>query len=240
MVHKRLWRFVVAGAVVACGAAQAGPMSASIDMTQATHYLWRGYDLLGGAKFPIQPGVTVTHESGLSASLWASYALLDRSATKYADESDFTLGYSRTIAEGVGLSLGGVYYHYPNDSEAKTSELYVGATFSSIPLSPSITAYYDTKWLDGSTVEASGWYFLAGVSHSVPVSGVSFELSAGLGLASNDSFDGCQDLSLTAGTTFAVGPIGVSPWVSTALVFQDAVNTDDIVYSAGVTLSHAF
>jgi len=235
-----MWCLALVGVLSIGSVAQAKPVSASLDVTEVTHYMWRGYDILNGAQFPLQPSAAVSLEDiGLSANIWGSYALKDRSTAKSLDEWDLTFGYSRDIAEGIGLSVGGLYY-YLNSSTLKTAELCAGFAFSGAMFSPSLTAYYDTKWLDDSTAESDGWYFLASLSHSVPVGGLSLDLGAGLGVGSNASFDGLQDLNLSAKTTLPAGPVSISPFLNAAYIFQRKVNPDSFEIYGGVTISYGF
>ncbi|HPU86070.1 MAG TPA: hypothetical protein PLE60_12125 [Candidatus Latescibacteria bacterium] len=233
---------VLAGAVLGAtaSAASASPLRITADVSGASHYFWRGYDLLGGAKLPVQPALTATAENGLSAGIWGSAALLDRGTTDGADELDLTASYSRPVVPGIEASAGGTYYYLPNNSIASTAELFASAAFVEIPFEPTLTAYYDTKWLDDSNAEADGWYFLAAASHSVSVGGFPVELSAGLGFASNSTFTGPQDLTLRAATTIPVGRATLTPFLSPILVFEDAVNSDTFGFCGGVSVNYAF
>ncbi|HOT36638.1 MAG TPA: hypothetical protein PLT86_08240 [Candidatus Latescibacteria bacterium] len=233
---------VLAGAVLGAivPVAGASPVSITADVSGVSHYFWRGYDLLGGAKLPVQPALTATAENGLSAGIWGSAALLDRSTTDAADELDFTVSYSRPVVPGIEASAGGTYYYLPNNTIASTAELFASAAFVEIPFEPTLTAYYDTKWLDDSSAEADGWYFLAAASHSVPVGRFSLDLSAGLGFGSNSTFTGPQDLTLRAATTIPVGRVKLTPFLSPILVFEDAVNSDTFGICGGVSVSYAF
>lgn len=206
--------------------------------TVASHYVWRGYDVLGGAKLPVMPSVAVAHESGVSANLWGSWALLDRSVTDGKDEIDVTLDYSRAIDDKLNASVGFIYYLFPNTDVWNTSELYAGVGYD-VTGNPSLTVYYDNEWIDGSA-SGSGWYVSLAGGNSVNAGSLAIDLAANLGIASNSAFSGLQDFNLTASTSVPVGPVSLVPFVTGTFVFQDAVNSDAFVAFGGVSVSHGF
>jgi hypothetical protein len=144
------------------------------------------------------------------------------------------------VTSAVGVSLGAVYYYLPNNTSAKTSEMYAAASFSNVLFAPSVTLYYDTRWLDDSAAKADGWYVLAAGSHTVPIGRIGLDLGAGLGFGSNSNFDGLQDLTLRAATTLPVGPVKVTPFITPVVVFEDKVNSETFNLAGGVTVSYEF
>jgi len=213
-------------------------LTVEADATVASHYVWRGYDVLGGAKLPVMPSVTFAHESGFSANAWGSWALLDRSGTDGKDEIDVTLDYSRAIDDKLSASVGFIYYLFPNTDVWNTSELYAGVGYD-VTGNPSLTVYYDNEWIDGSA-SGSGWYVSVAGEHGVNAGSLTIDLAANVGIASNSAFTGLQDFNLTASTSVPVGSVSLTPFVTTTFVFQDAVNSDAFVAFGGVSVSYAF
>lgn len=220
--------------------ALAAPPSVNLSLSEVSHYYWRGYNVLGGATYPLQPSLTASTDNGLSANLWGSWALTDRAVYDSADEIDLTVSYSRSLMDGIAMSVGALYYYFPNNTTARTGEIYAGIVLSGAPFTPSLTVYYDSKWLDDGSVEADGLYVLAGAAQTIPIGRFALDLGAGLGLASNASFDGLQDLTLRAATTIPAGPVKITPFVTPVVVFQDKVNSETFNLAGGITVSYDF
>jgi len=227
----------VAAAWIAFGVAQAKAVGISASVTPVTHYIWRGADVLCGAKYPVQPSVTATFGStGLSANVWGSFATADRDSTRGADELDFTVDYERGVLPLVTARMGGVYYYLPRNAPARTAEIYAGVSLAA-PLSPGVTVYYDTKWLDGDSA-STGVYVLASVEHSASVMGlIPLDLSASLGYGRNDTAKGFQDASLTVATSIPFGRVSLTPFIAGTYIFRDSVNADAYEVCGGLTAS---
>lgn len=239
-ITERLLGLALAGVISMGATAQAeSPVEIDIDVDYATHYIWRGYDVTDGFTLPVQPGVTISHESGLSFNAWGSWALLDRDDTKAGDEINLTLDYARDIDDKLSVFGGFIYYAFPNVSSARTSELYLGAGYATL-FSPSLTVFYDNEWLDKDGFEDSGFYFLLAGEYSVPAFGYSLDLGASLGLAHNDAFSGFQDVNLTAGTSIPLGPLTISPFAAFTGVLESSINQNDFEVFGGFTVSYSF
>ena len=239
MISTSILSLALAATMGTVAAAQASDFSVDADATLGSHYIWRGFDVLDGVQLPIQPSVTVGHASGLSVNVWGSWALLDRDNTKGGDEIDYTIDYSTDVSDALSISAGFIYYSFPKASAAKTSEIYVGAGYAAVG-SPSLTVYYDSKFLDDSVNEADGIYVSLAGGHTLPVAGLDIDLGGSLGFGSNDAFDGLQDVSLNASTSLPVGPITVSPFVAATFILEDLVNDDSVVIYGGATCSYSF
>lgn len=230
----------LAGVLSMGATAQAeSPVDVSLDVTPVTHYVWRGFDVTDGLQLPVQPSLTVGHSSGLSVNVWGSWALLDRDNTKGGDEIDYTIDYSTDINDMLSVSVGFIYYSFPNASAAKTSEIYVGAGYATM-FSPSLTIYYDNDFLDESGAEATNIYISLGGGHSIMAGDYSIDLGASVGYSSGDFFDGLQDINLSAGTSIPMGPISLSPFAQLTFIPDDAVNADSFEIFGGVTASYGF
>jgi len=87
----------------------------------ASDYRFRGVSQTGGDP-AVQGGLTVTHESGLYASVWSSSISFDKlgaGAVYGSQEVDLSAGWSREVASGVTADLGLTYYAYPGGHVGK-------------------------------------------------------------------------------------------------------------------------
>ena len=92
--------------------AAAGPLDIEFTLAGVSDYRFRGISL--SDKDPaFQPSLTVTHQSGLYVSAWASN-IADNGGDDI--EVDLTAGWSGT-AGAVDLNIGAVYYLYPGASD---------------------------------------------------------------------------------------------------------------------------
>lgn len=102
-------------------AAAAGPIDISAQVGAFSDYRFRGISLSG--KDPeVTASVTVSHESGLYASLWASNVDLGNGGAKNV-EMDWTAGFTKDVGP-VTVDVGAVYYTYANNSGFNYVEAY--------------------------------------------------------------------------------------------------------------------
>jgi uncharacterized protein (TIGR02001 family) len=115
-----------------------------------SHYVWRG--VVVDERPTMQGNITVSHESGFFADVWANYALSESSDfTDKAElnEVDYTLGYASTY-ENIDYSAGMIIYSFPNDSDTgTTTELFVTAALNNLIVTPYLEVYYDIDDVDG-------------------------------------------------------------------------------------------
>ena len=123
----------------------------SSNLTLVSRYIFRGSDIIQNDKPAVQPSLTLIFgESGLWFNAWSAIALID---TDFV-ELDLIVGYDKvvprdiTLSTGIGLFTFPSYADYP-DKNSTSPEVYLGTTFSSVPLSPRLTAYYDFNLGDG-------------------------------------------------------------------------------------------
>jgi len=137
-------------------------------------YIWRGQTLVDDPVF--QPGAYIAKDN-FTASIWGNHTLTD---DKEWTEVDYALDYTTSLEfirpelEIASLSVGYIYYDFPNLPEGDDSqEIYAGIAVDTL-LAPSFTVYHDYD-------EGDGTYYEAGVSHSVPLDNLSLNLSATVG-----------------------------------------------------------
>jgi hypothetical protein len=128
-----------------------------------------------------QPGGYVTIEN-FTASIWGNYTLEDH---REWTELDYVVDYTTSLGclspelELASLSVGYIYYDFPNlSSDDDSQEVYAGVAVDTL-LSPSFIVYHDFD-------EGDGTYYEGAVSHSQSLEMLSLEklslnLSAAVG-----------------------------------------------------------
>lgn len=213
-------------------------------------YVWRGQNLDDESVF--QPGFSASYK-GLAASIWGSLEMTSANGNSGEfTEIDYSVDYSGDFPgiEGLGYSVGMIYYDFPSTEFEDTTEIYWGFGFD-LPLSPSVTVYHDVDEVDGSYVSLAFGHSIekiAELSSDLPV-GMDVGLSLGWGSSSyNKVYWGVnggkmQDLTLLVGF-----PVGLSGWTLTPSInYVTLLNgtirgsaADDDMFFAGVSLSKSF
>lgn len=216
-------------------------------------YVWRGQNLDDDPVF--QTGITARYE-GLTAAIWGNLELTDINGNGGDfSEVDCSLDYSGSLpgVEGVGYSIGAIYYDFPGTKTKDTTELYWGLNFD-LPLSPSIALYHDVD-------EAEGTYVSFGTTHSIekiaelgPNLPVGLDLIASIGWSSgsyNKYYWGTAQSKLNDLDFSAAFPIEVRGWqvipsltyvtlVSDDIRSTDAYGVDSDFLFVGVGISKRF
>ncbi len=226
-----------------------GDVSVGVGADFMSKYVWRGQNLVDD--WVAQPSVSVGYK-GLTGSVWGNSDITGETVDDWEfTELDYTIDYSGTVpgVDGLGFSVGAIYYDFPNSDLPGTTELYWGFSLD-VPASPSITVYHDVD-------EADGMYVSLGVGHSldmpeeIPV-GVDLGASLGWGNKKYNEFywgtDGSElnDLVLSVGFPFEVAGVSVTPSVSYIALLgsdvkdSDAYDTDDDIVVVGIGLSKEF
>lgn len=137
-------------------------------------YIWRGQNLVDEPV--LQPSAYVGIEN-FTASVWGNYALTD---DEEWTELDYTLDYTTSLEfinpklEKLSVSLGYIYYDFPNlPPNNDSQEVYAAVSVDTL-LFPSLAVYHDYDQGDGTYYEFS-------VAHSVPIEPLSLNLSAAVG-----------------------------------------------------------
>ena len=141
-------------------------------------YIWRGQNLSDDPV--LQPGLSMSY-GNLTAGIWGNMDLTNINGNSGDfSEMDYSLDYSNTLPgiEGIGYSIGVIYYDFPGTTTKDTTEVYWGFNFN-LPLNPSITVYHDID-------EAEGSYVSLAVSHSIErICELSPELPIGLDIGAS-------------------------------------------------------
>lgn len=203
---------------VATQAAESQAWSNSANLTFTSDYMFRGVSQTSGTA-AVQGCLTVSHESGLYASLWGS-------SISFANmELDPSIGFSRAVGD-FAYDVGVVHYGYPGYSSQPApgvnlpfTEGYASLSFKGAKLG---VAYSDNYF--GET----GKEYYTYVSYGTEVKGVSLSASVGRSKFETLEFNGEDsyvDYSLTLGKSLA----GLS--FALALVGSDMGKTDCAVFS---------
>jgi len=244
------WVVMLSGLVGTAGAA--GPIDFEVTADFFGKYIWRGQNLSDDPVF--QTGVTAAY-GNFTFGLWGNMdtTTINGNSGDFS-ELDYSLDYSAPFPglEGIGYSVGVIYYGFPGTKVPDTTELYWGLNFD-LPLNPTVTVYHD---LD----EAEGSYIAFGASHSIEKLfeigsiPVGCEIGAGLGLGSgsyNKYYWGTdqwksQDLSFSVAFPFSLGPVRVSPSLNYVTLLSDDIRDADVYddasdyFFAGVGLTYRF
>lgn len=181
--------------------------------TLVTDYRFRGISQTD-RRFALQGGFTLSHESGLYATVWGS-SIDDYVAGGSDQEIDFVAGYSRSFGNTT-VDLGLLYYYYPGGEslvpglDTDFFEPYVSVSHNFGPVTGKITANY--AWSQSALSIGAGNednLYLAG-DLSAPLGG-GFAASAHLGHSFGPSYltIGDEYTDWNVGLTYSTGPLTV-------------------------------
>lgn len=155
--------------------APADAFTISGTVTATSDYRFRGVSQSG--KDPaFQAGVTVNHESGFYAGVWAS-TIDDTPDTNHVPvvsgygeaEIDLFAGYSKTFDNGVGIDVGLLYYLYPIDElnalNTDFFEPYATVSYTAGPVTAKVGANY--AWSQAGTGNNDNIYVRGDVSYAI-------------------------------------------------------------------------
>lgn len=100
-------------------ASSAAAVDVSGEFGVVSDYRYRGVSLSRGRP-AVQGSLTVEHDSGLYAEVWAS--TLERPGDPTSSEIDLTAGYDKELSEHFSLDLSGAFIAYPSDGAANYFE----------------------------------------------------------------------------------------------------------------------
>lgn len=218
-------------------------------------YIWRGQNLTDDPV--VQPGASVSF-AGFTASWWANIETTKVNGNNGEfTEHDWSLDYSGDVPglEGIGYSVGVIYYVFPSVTPDDTTEVYWGFGFD-LPLSPSITVYHDVD-------EAKGTYASLGLSHSIEKFAVVFndipvglDLGASLGWANrtyNKYYWGStvnsnrfNDLAFSISFPFEIFGLSLTPSFNYVTLMDGRIaksnmyNRDNAYFFAGISIAKGF
>jgi hypothetical protein len=216
-------------------------------------YIWRGQNISDDPVF--QPSISACYK-GLTVSIWGNLELTNINGNSGDfSEVDYSLDYSAALPgmEGVGYSVGLIYYDFPGTMTKDTTEVYWGFNFN-LPANPSITVYHDVDEAEGTYVSFAIGHSVEKVAELVPDVPVGMEVGAGFGWGSasyNKYYWGTNqskmnDLTLSASLPMEIGGWTVAPSLNYVTLLSDdirdtdAYGTDSDFFFAGVSFSKKF
>ncbi len=216
-------------------------------------YIWRGQNLSDDPVF--QPGISISY-SNLTAGIWGNMDLTNINGNSGDfSELDYTLDYSSTFPgiEGLGYSVGVIYYDFPGTTTKDTTEVYWGLIFD-LPLRPSIIVYHDLDEAEGSYISLALGHTIEKIAELAPDIPVGMEIGASLGWASGsyNKYYWGTDQSKLQDLAFSVSfPMEIAGWtlspslnyitlVSDDIRDTDVYGTDSDFFFAGISLSKGF
>ena len=125
-------------------------ISATVDVTYASKYVFRGVQL---ADETLMPSVEIGY-GNFAAGAWSAQPI----TSNIDNEIDFYAGFSMPIDDTWGVDIGATIYYYPELDTAcgtvddYTFESYIGIGGEVNGISTGVTAYYDTT-LETLTLE---------------------------------------------------------------------------------------
>ena len=210
----------------------------SSNLTLVSRYIFRGSDIARNDRPAVQPSLTLIFgESGLWFNAWSAIALID---TDFV-ELDLIVGYDRvlskdiTFSTGIGLFTFPSYADYP-DKNSTSPEIYLGTTFSSVPLSPRLTAYYDFNLGDG-------FYLTLDLQRSFTVGSQIWRPTFLVGYTNqNEMFGvdpGLSDICFGLSTDFSMKGLTLTPSFNYVIVPNETVNEENEIW-VGLSANYDF
>jgi uncharacterized protein (TIGR02001 family) len=230
--------------LTAAGAALA-ETSASASASYMSRYVWRGITL--SESYAVQPSVDFVKDN-LNINMWSSYD----GETNEAVETDLTVNYTVPV-EALSLDIGWIYYAL--DGFDDTQEVYVSVAKDFGPVSPSLTAYYDTE-------VGTGWYIVAAVGYGMDINdktSLSLGASASYQMDNNvtggvdsdgEEYSALHNGELSAALSFAAtDDITIEPMIAYTTPLSDeakdaiksiSFDEEDSIAYGGITVSIGF
>ena len=179
---------------IAAQAADSQAWSSSANLSFTSDYLFRGVSQTSSTP-AVQGGMTVSHESGLYASVWGS-------SISFANmELDPSIGFSRSLGD-VTYDVGVVHYGYPGYSSARQGDLPFTEGYGSLSWKGATVGVAWTDDFFGKTGKA----LYTHVGYGMEVAGVSVSATVGQSKFDDLTFNGEDsyvDYGLTLGKTLA-------------------------------------
>ena len=170
-------------------------------------------------------------------------------------ELDYSLDYSGAVPgiEGLGYSIGLIYYDFPGTVVKDTTETYLGFSFD-LALNPSLTLYHDLDEAEGSYISLTFSHSIEKIAELGVDTPIGMELGASLGWGSgsyNKYYWGTDQSKLNDLTFSASFPFDVAGWtvvpslnyvtlLSDDIRATDAYGTDSDFFYAGIGLAKRF
>ncbi len=220
---------------VVSSSAEEDAVSVSASADVVSKYVWRGQNVVDD--WVLQPSVGIGYK-GFTASVWGNMDLHgDAVDDGELNEVDYVIDYSNTFPgqEILAYSVGAIYYDFPNTSFPGTAEIYGGLS-ASVPLSPSVTWFYDFDEADGSYFQFSVGHGVEKVAQWTTDAYCDLEVGASLAYASggyDDYYFGVDDSAFNDLTLSAGVPVTIGNWTIKPIVAYSTMIDSDIREATG-------
>src|SRR4030042_708603 len=201
-----------------------------VSFDYAGKYIWRGQNI--DDEPVLQPALGVSC-NGLTAKIWGNFELTNINGNSGDfSEVDYSLDYSGTLSgiEGIGYSIGLIYYDFPGTETKDTTEIYSGLNLD-FPLNPSVTIYHDIDEADGSYICLCAGYGIEEfieISPDIPL-GLDIGVSLGWGSGSYNKYYWGTDQSKLNDLAFSVSfPVEIKGWTLLPSLNYVTLLSDDI------------
>jgi uncharacterized protein (TIGR02001 family) len=184
-----------------------GPITITGSLTGVSDYRFRGVSL-SNKDFAIQPTITVSHESGFYAGVWASNL-----AENAGDDVEVDLYAGFSGGEELTYDIGATYYVYPGVSSFNYVEVTgkLGSTLG--PATVGVQLSYVPS--QDNTGNNDNWYYGANATIALPDSPISIVGTMGI-----------EDGAFTAGTEKVDWSLGLTAAVSGFTLGASYVDTN--------------
>jgi hypothetical protein len=199
-----------------------------------TKYIWRGQNI--DDKSVLQPAISAS-SYGFTGSVWGNIDLTNDSQTAPDNawefsEFDYTLGYTTAVPDmnWLNVSVGAIYYRFPNTPFEPTTELYTGLSLA-MPLSPSFKWYRDVDEIKGSYFQAGLGHFFEKIYVMNEKCYCGLQLGASAGWANsayNNGYfgvnrDGFNDLTVSTGLCIQIDSWMLKPNINYSTMLKDDI-----------------
>lgn len=235
---------IVALGILTLGGGEAVGADNGIDFELTTDfsskYIWRGQNLDDDPVF--QPGISISHKN-VTASVWGNleFTNINGNSGDFS-ELDYSLDYSGAVpgVEGLGYSIGLIYYDFPGTAVKDTTEVYLGFSLD-LPLNPSLTIYHDIDETEGSYVSLAFAHSIEKIAELAPDVPIGLDIRASLAWGSgfyNKYYWGTDqsklnDLTFSASFPFDVAGWTVVPSLNYVTLLSDDIRATDAYDTAG-------
>ena len=157
---------------------------------------------LSDEKVALQPGLTLSHESGFYVSAWGSN--IQKTAGGADVELDLLAGYATELPGGVQIDAGAVWYLYPGDSSVDYVEGYGSVSLTKGAITPKLgIAYAPSQKALGNE---DNFYVYASLEAAVPDTPLALDATLGYETGAFDTKANGGKLDWQVGLSYAAGP----------------------------------
>ena len=179
-------------------------------------YRFRGISL--SSKDPqVSAEISVAHESGLYAGVWASNVAINNGADDV--ELDLYAGYAADMG-GATLDVGAVYYLYPGNSDFNYVELLASVAFAAGPGEITLGAAYAPSQSNIGSEDNTYFY----ISGDMPIGETPLSVHGTFGIENGAFGDNKRDWLIGASYDLGSGITATVDYVDTARAFSPLGN----------------